>query len=97
MENACVVFLCSFLYPWAVLLTPNPKETRLSFSGAELFPERNTSELSVPPFAEKNHPVLSPTHPSTDEQLHHMHVSLQDKMEKPAAEAAAATADLAFG
>jgi len=26
-----------------------------------------------------------------------MHVSLQDKMEKPAAEAAAATADLAFG
>lgn len=66
-------------------------------------PEQNSSQRETHQSCQshhllkKNHPVLSPTHPSTDEQLHHMHVSLQDKMEKPAAEAAAATADLAFG
>lgn len=55
-------------------------------------PEGKTSKLSVLPFTEKSPCPLTHS-PSTDEQLHHMHVSLQDEMEKPAAKATAATAD----
>ena len=63
-------------------------------------PQGNTSKLSVPHAHHhllRNCPVLSPTHPSTDEQLYHVHVSLQYEIEKAAAKATAATADLAIG
>lgn len=92
---------CSFAYPWAALLSAKCQRNQaFILHGSTLHPQGNTSKLSAPHTHHhllRNHPVFSPTHPSTDEQLHHKHVSLHYDMEKPAATATAATADLAIG
>lgn len=93
MENDLCSFLMFFCIPLScTALRQMPKKPGFHPPWQHSSPEGNTSKLSALPLTEK--PPCPLTHsPSTDEQLHHMRISLQDEMEKPAAKATAATAD----
>lgn len=93
MENDLCSFLMFFCIPLScTALRQMPKKPGFHPPWQHSSPEGNTSKPSVLPLTEKSPCPLTHS-PSTDEQLHHMRVSLQDEMEKPAAKATAATAD----